>query len=136
MKELQVKLKLVYFILQESSNHRYRTQCTLLTPQTGTPLRTHPTLLWVSSQVSHHLLVMGSGVVLHPMQARHTTAENSPSFGVSILSSKPSLWATSKPHHCDGIRGHSTSHTGPAPSPVLPHRSGPNFTPWWGEYCK
>ena len=63
--------------------------CTL-TFQPGTLLRTHPTLVWVSSQVSHHLMVMRSGVTLHPMQ-------------------------------------------GQCPSPVLPHRAGTNFTPWYGE---
>ena len=33
----------------------------------------------------------------------------------------------------DEIRGHSTSLQEWCPSPVLPHRAGTNFTPWWGE---
>ena len=39
-----------------------------LTAQPETHLRTCLTLVWVSSQVSHHLMVMRSGVALHPTQ--------------------------------------------------------------------
>ena len=52
-------------------------------------LRTRPTLVWVSSQVSHHLMVMRSGSLYIPHRAG-TTPENSPNLGVSILSSEPS----------------------------------------------
>ena len=43
--------------------------CNNLTPQPGTQLKTRTTMAWVSSLVSHHLMLMRSGVTLHPTQS-------------------------------------------------------------------
>ena len=42
-----------------------------ITPQPETYLRTHPTLAWVSSQVSHHVMIIRLVVALYPMQGWH-----------------------------------------------------------------
>ena len=96
-----------------------------LTPQLGTPVRTHPTLVWVSSQMSHHLLVMRSGVTPHSRQRQHHTWE------LSQPSCKyPTKWAIIL-WWWDQVSLYISCWAGTALG--IAHRAGTNFWPWCGK---
>ena len=87
--------------------------------------RTHQTLVWVSSQVSHHLLMMKSGVTLHPTQGWiHTWELTQPWCEYPLKCAIISWWWDQGSVYIP-YRENTT--------PVLPHRASTNFTPWWGD---